>query len=315
MASVSRSTGSFALLGALAVLAGCAEDPDEALADDDLDGKRALHGWIVIERGESEGAVRTNVSAKFLQVGRAEIGIAQQLVKARPDVPPSGDCVAISSLEAPVASPSSLSVDLLDVGDVTLTIHEPATHETVIHEPETSRIVLAPRAFPNIGDLVSGVFYTSPDASLRLPMPADYEIGGTGSSVIDAFLVDVRSPEAPRDVRVDREAIDLVDTGEISNIVVRAGQDIELGWAAPADPSASLVYVDVRPDMGAAYRCTFPDGGGALLPAGLVSSSDREATLTLHRLTEHAATLRGAEDAHPATVVFDLSKSVRLTVR
>lgn len=293
-------------------LLACAEDPDDALADDDIEAKRALHGWVVVERGEADGAVRSNVSAKFLQVADGDVAIAQRLVGARPDVPASSECAPLKTFEEATLVSPSFAVDLIDVGDVTLAIQEP--------DAALTRVSLAPRAFPDIGDVVSGVFYTSPDAAIGLPVPADYEIGSSGSSLVDAFVIDARAPSAPRNVAIDHVSADATDAAEPTVIAVRAGRDIEITWASEAHDGSNLVYVDVRAEAhdgrpGSAHRCTFPDGGAAVLPAGLLSASDDTAMLTLHRLTERAAMMRGAEDAHPATVVFDLSKTVRLVVR
>lgn len=310
-----------ALLFGPALLAGCATDPDDSSPDDDAE-KRTVHGWVVVERAEGVDRVRTNVSAKFVHVADDDADAAKRLVGARPSIPASGECVALGELEDAAAlsdfTPGSTlpasSVELVDVGDVTLSIHE--------DDAMISRVVLAPRAFPDIADLVSGVFYTTPDASLGLRVPADYAIGGTGSFNVEAFEINVRAPEAPRGLIIAGKDIDAAadDDGPDADLVeVKRGLDIELAWAPGVD-TASLVYVDI---VGAqSHRCTFPDGGGAVLPAEVLTAADAVATINLHRLTERNVVVvlpAGAtgEDLAPqdATVVFDLSRSVRLDVR
>lgn len=312
----------FALLLAPALIAGCGDEPSEETGDDEAE-KRAVHGWVVVERDEADGAVRTSVSAKFIQVSRssgelasgdlasgelssAELSTAEELVGVRARVPASGDCVPLRSLEPGQMQASRLSIDLIDVGDVSLSIQEP-------EREVATKLSLAPRAFPDIGDLVSGVFYTSPDASTQLPVPADYEIEGSGAGGVDAFLIDVRAPEAPRGVTIAGRAVEAA-TGPLP---IDAAADIDLAWAAPAGSLSSLVYVDVRTDVeaGGGHRCTFPDGGGAVLPAGVVPSGAREATLTIHRLAERAVTMQATEEQHPAIVVFDLATTIRLAPR
>ncbi|MBK8942241.1 MAG: hypothetical protein IPM79_32710 [Polyangiaceae bacterium] len=303
-----------ALLFGPALLIGCAADPSEDTGDEDAE-RRPMHGWVVVERDEVDGSVRTSVSAKFLQLtpalgertsgllADAELAAAEELVGVRTRVPSSGDCVPLRTLEPSPMQVPRLSIDLVDVGDVTLSMQG------------STKLSLAPRAFPDIGDIVSGVFYTSPDAAARLLAPADYEIEATGAGAIDAFTIDVRAPEAPRKVVVAGRPLDDGSTAT----PIDAGSDIELAWAAPAPGESSLIYVDLRADAGEGgaqgHRCTFPDGGAAVLPVGMFPAGATNATLTLHRLAERAVTMRGAEERHPAIVVFDLATTVRLELR
>jgi hypothetical protein len=313
-----RLSALFSLVLGPALLAGCAPELPEDGSDDDPDAKRSLHAWVVLERVEADSRVRTNVSAKFLQIADADVPLALRLVGARPSIPASGDCVAIADLDADgrgMEEPGA-AIDLVDVGDVSLAV------------PDLfPRVTLAPRAFPDIGDFVSGVVYTSPDAAIGLPVPADYEIGSSGSSAIEPFMIDVRAPGAPTEVFVAGQALpsghELADDEREPNVLVRAGADIELAWAADSvtdrpsvdSGSEALIYVDIRGV--AAHRCTFPDRGAAVLPQDVLRQGDDEVTLSLHRLIERRAVVRGfpGEDAQEATVVFDFARAVRLTVR
>jgi hypothetical protein len=313
------------------LLAGCSPELPEDGSDEDLEAKRTLHAWVVLERVEADNRVRTNVSAKFLQIADADVPLALKLVGARPNVPESGDCVAIADLDAlslssdaapGLSDEPAAAIDLVDVGDVSLAV------PNLFGNTVTVPIRLAPRAFPDIGDFVSGVVYTSPDAAIGLPVPADYEIGGSGSTAVDAFLIDVRAPNAPSGVVVAGYALpDASDAdGSEPSLVVRAGADIELSWSADQDAGRSadepagegLVYVDIRGVT--AHRCTFPDRGAAVLPQDVLQEADQDVTLSLHRLVQRSALLRGSpavqlEDAQEATVVFDFARAVRLSVR
>lgn len=293
-------------------LVACATDPDDLLADEEAE-KRSLHGWVVVERDEGEGRVRTNVSAKFLQVADGDLSVAQRLIGSRPDVPASGDCVLLDSMEevATADARPAFPVDLVDVGDVSLAIHsvDPLGAE------DDSLVMLAPRAFPDIGDFVSGVVYTSPDATMGLPVAADYELGAKGSALVDSFVLEVRAPAAPHLVSIAGQSLD-----ESDQVEVTASSDIELGWDLPSQMRAgetSLVYVDIKGI--AAHRCTFPDGGGAVLPTGMLQAGER-ATIRVHRLAERIGTLRdesgeAEERLRDATIVFDLASTVQLSVR
>jgi len=312
-----------------ALAAACTgEVPDEGASDDDS-ATHSLESWIVVERVESDAgspAVRTNVSAKFVHVGENDLDMARRLVGAGPQIPAPGTCVELSSLEerSIPGSRSALSVDLVDVGDVSLAIQG---------EDDTTKMSLAPRAFPDIGDFVSGVFYTSPDAALGLPAPAAYRIGATGSPSMQGFDIDVLAPEAPSGLAVAGTTIDAAEEEAApATIEVAKGRDLELGWAASSrEATESLVYVDVRAG-GEAHRCTFADAGSAVLPGAMLSEADGEATVTVHRLTERVATIQWSEEpegqrrfgdgvpkvstdeAKEARVMFDFARVVRLSI-
>jgi hypothetical protein len=274
------------------LLVGCATQAIED-ADDEAEA-RPLEAWVVLERVDADGQVRTNVSAKFVQLTEGDRALAFKLVGVRPAVPAAGECVSLASLEEletiPVETAGSMSADLVDAGDVTLSVRS----------LDGSRdIKLSPRAFPDVGDLVSGVFYTSPDAEIALPPAARYALGASGSAIVDGFSVEVDAPKSP--------VIESVSD-------VSLGSDIHVKW--DAGPSDGMVYVDFR--GASTHRCTFPDTGEAALPREMLSAADRgEATLTLHRLVERALPVESndSSDAREATVLFDFARSVRLTVR
>jgi hypothetical protein len=266
------------------LLLGCATPSASEDADDDADA-RPLEAWVVLERVDADGQVRTNVSAKFVQLAEGDRALAFKLVGVRPAIPAVGECPA-------QAGP--MSADLVDAGDVTLSVRS---------GEGSQEIRLSPRAFPDVADLVSGVFYTSPDADMALPPAARYALVASGSAAVDSFSVEVDAPRSP-----------IVTS--VSDVVV--GSDIHLSWEAGSTESGDAsVYVDFR--GATTHRCTFADKGEALLPREMLSAADRgEATLTLHRLVERALPVEstdGSEDVREATVLFDFARSVRLTVR
>lgn len=309
--------------------AGCtAEVPDDGASDDEA--THSLESWIVVERVESDASgpgVRTNVSAKFVHVGENDLDLARRLVGAGPQVPAAGSCVDLASLEEPAipGSRSALSLDLIDVGDVSLAIHG---------GDDATTMSLAPRAFPDIGDFVSGVFYTSPDAALGLPAPGAYRIGATGSPSMQGFDIDVLAPEAPSGLVVAGSTVsDDDDDATPAVLDVAHGRDLELGWiASSSEATDSLVYVDIR-SGGQAHRCAFADAGSAVIPGAILSEVDGSATVTVHRLTERVASIQWSEEperrrrfgdgvpkvstdeAKEARVMFDFARVVRVSVR
>lgn len=328
----------FLKIGVAAVLfalAGCATEVDDlALADDDVSAegaaKRPAYGVVTVERTEGAGVSRASVSAKFMRVAQGDRQLAEDIVSARAVVPPPGECATLASLEGlgvtrlaaalegadgATALPQGFNVELLDVGDVSLVVHE-GNHAPLALLP------LAPRAFPDVGDFASGVFYTTPDATVPLPqLPgmSGYELTSSGASAVDAFLLDVGTiPERPSDISVDG-----VSLGDLDLAAVDPSRELMMGWRK-AD--AELIYVDVLGSAG--FRCSFTDAGSAVLPAGVLSEADRgaEVTLAVHRVTERLVQLRRSDDAGQgvtevdlegaeARVRFDLASAIRLSVK
>ena len=124
--------------------------------------------------------------------------LAERLVGSKLDWPVSSDPahpIPASGVCRPVGSPPPAAqgalgtIELVDVGDVTL-------------RAGAAVMPLAPRAFPDVGDLVSGMFYTSPDTASDLPAAATYTLEGTGAGLVDRFTVEAEAPPALEDVRI-----------------------------------------------------------------------------------------------------------------
>ncbi len=299
------------LAATVVALVGCtAEGPDDP-APDDEETKRQAFGVVTVERVQGDGLSRASVSAKFMRVAREQRAAAEALVGGDPLLPSPGECGSLAALEeASVLEPlpSGFSVELLDVGDVSLLLVEADGGRT--------QVALAPRAFPDVGDWASGVFYTTPEATLPAgssrgrPQAWDgYEIAGSGAASLDAFVIEVgEAPDLPEDLRIDAPL-------HAGRFVVSAKDDLALSWrrSSRGDVVPDVVYVDV---LGAdALRCAFPDTGSALLPAGVLSAADvgAEATVSVHRLSERLVRIASVDG--DARVRFDLASAVRVTVK
>ena len=140
-----------ALLGA-----GCSAP----VVDDITDASGGMtEGIVLVERAVSgDGATQTNVSAKFMRLSAgADIDLAERIVGTRLEIPAVGRCITMSPVDVAEKTPRLTSlgpIDLIDVGDVTVNIRTDARAEPMSSMP------LAARAFPDVGDLVSGVFWT-----------------------------------------------------------------------------------------------------------------------------------------------------------
>lgn len=276
----SAETRAFALLCALCAV-GCSapvvDDPADALGS-------TTEAILLVERVvTADGSTQTNVSAKFMRLApAADPELAERVVGSRLDLPPAGECALISSAQDNAQATAALSamgtlgpVELLDVGDLVV-----KTQDAVMP--------LAARAFPDAFGLVSGVVYTSRDAASDLPLPAKYELAGSGSSSFESFVVHVEAPAAPSDVRVG-------DSPLSDGLVLDAREAIVLRWSADlahvAPPSAEdLVYADLTAASGTTLRCAFSDEGRGEIPASLLKSQTlmkelpAQATLSLHRV-------------------------------
>lgn len=351
-----RSAPSLVLSLAAASAVGCANQaPDEASASD---ASSQLVALVSVEQLEAGGATRTNVSAKFVRVGDTDRDAIDRVIGGRPALPGVGECVPLRELDwaARSGEPRSLDgstdeartladllqkldgsrgfegvrggLELLDVGDVILRVHDASNAHG---DGDGADLWLAPRAFPDVGEVVSGVFYTSPDASRPIPVPARYAVSGTGSASADPFVLELSAPSAldeltldgaslPRTVQSAEPGLDLVQPEQ--GIVVRAGRDLVLAWSA-ATGASDLVYVDIG---GAEpHRCTFIDDGHAILPGGLLAAHDTdpaaqstELQLSVHRFRELREpvttneTRTANEEPSTALVRFDLARTVRL---
>ena len=148
----------------VAVAAGCSAP----VVDDVADASGAMtEGVVLVERTVAiDGAVQTNVSAKFMRLSTpADPDLAERVVGSKLDQPSVGACRRLAT-ETVIRKTRALNfgtIELIDVGDVTLRIGAAA-------------MPLAARAFPDVGDLVSGMFYTSRDATSDLPAAATYTL-------------------------------------------------------------------------------------------------------------------------------------------
>ena len=286
-------SASSVLLGAL----GCTA----AVADPTPDGGPSVttQALVRMDRAERDGKpVRTNFSAKFLRVPvAADSDDVERIVGSELDLPGVGECMTISADAASGAELTAFGpVELFDVGDVT------------IRTPSDS-IPLAARAFPDVGDRVSGMFYTSPDAASDLPAPGKYVIQTSGSPAIARFAVESDAPPRLADVTIDGHPL---------------AEGIELSDAAPLDvqwraggAKDDLVYVDITAENGFAARCSFDDRGAGTVPASLLRSGGfgempAVATLAVHRVRQGSFQVPGVDAGE---VRFDVSVVAGVTLQ
>lgn len=337
------------MIAAAAVAAGCAPASDrggdgapELRAEPEAASFR-IDGVVAVERVRTGEGAQTSVGAKFMRhsglvprgMGPSAKGAeaAERLVGSRLLLPASGECLSVTELEdvdatsldrgdgASSPDVGEAYVELIDVGDVALVTDLPITSgvDDVLGliGPEARQpylVRLAPRAFPDVGELVSGVFYTSPDLAAPLPAPGQYAIEGTGAALTSSFELQAEAPSEPTDVAIDGRDL-------ARGAVATALADVLVTWVPPeeragADREADRIYIDVQAHDGQVHRCTFEDSGSAIVPGALVTAPS--VAVAVHRLRETSSPLDAEavdDEAGRVLVRFDLAVVGRIDVR
>lgn len=267
---------------------------------------------VLVERTAVDGQfVQTNVSAKFMRLGaNADLDMAERFVGGSwLDLPPDGECrplgSSVSSFGGTDDSPalSGLgAVELLDVGDLSITA-------------ESTSMPLATRAFPDVGGLISGVFYTSRDARSDLPAPGRYVLESSGSTTLDKFSIGADAPGNPEAVRLG--AADLSE-----GVLLEEGAPTNLSWRISDQTTEGRkheddrVYVDFTAASGTGIRCTFKDLGEAVVPASVTTNKAWGAlpavvNVSVHRTRKGQFIAPGIDDAE---LRFDFSVVGKATI-
>lgn len=292
-----------ALLGAF--VGGCAAPvvDDEAASTTNY----TTQALVLVERTAGDGQfVQTNVSAKFMRLAaNADLDVAERVVGGSwLDLPPDGECRPLAAFagtdEAPALSGLG-AVELLDVGDLSITA-------------ESRSMPLATRAFPDVGGLISGVFYTSRDARSDLPAPGRYVLENSGSGVLEKFSIGADAPANPEAIRVG--SFDLNE-----NVVLEEGVATNFTWRVSDTNEGrkhddDRVYIDMTAANGAGIRCSYKDLGEGVLPANMAASKVWGAlpaaiTIAVHRTRKGSFTASGIDEAE---LRFDFSVVGKATV-
>jgi len=286
------------LLGSL----GCTATVVEAAADGGPG--TTTQAIVLVERMERDSkAAQTNLSAKFLRVPvAADPDAVERIIGSALELPSVGECLTVTESEVASADSSAVgSIELFDVGDVT--IQTPAGSFT-----------LAARAFPDVGDRVSGVFYTSPDAASDLPAPGKYILESSGSLPVDRFAIESEAPPAPAEVTLGGRPLS-------EGIELAEGEAIEVGWRASAalgeGSKDDVTYIEIVSENGVATRCAFDDRGRGTLPATLLHDAGfgrlpQAATLSIHRVRQGTFQVPGLDQGE---IRFDVSVIAGVTLR
>ncbi|MBK8257804.1 MAG: hypothetical protein IPK82_34690 [Polyangiaceae bacterium] len=240
---------------------------------------------------------RTSISAKFLRAPvSADADAIESLVGSDFELPAPGECSVVQDAD-PVGpeSPAAFAIELFDVGDVTI-------------RTRASAIPLAARAFPDVGDRVSGMFYTSPDTRGNLPAPGKYIVEGSGSQGVERFSVEADAPQVPSDISVN-------GTPLFDGVEWLGGTDLQLSWRV-GENKDDIAYVELITENGFTARCAFEDRGRGTVPASLIrgvvfGAAPVGATLAVHRVRQGTFQVPGIDLGE---VRFDVSVVSAITL-
>jgi hypothetical protein len=291
--------------------AGCSAPVVDAPVEDDARTSQAIHGAVGVERVFSltagQVSLRTRVSARFLRArGGIDLSTAEELVSsptrladASPRaLQPSRGCSWIDGNHgfAPArAKDRKGTVELVDVGEVTL-------------RTGAASVALAQRAFPDVGDVVSGVVYTSRDDKSDLPVGTGYSVETTGSARVPGLRAQLDAPVAPAPVAIG--GVEL--SGPAGRLELSSSEPLALTWEAGASASRDRIVVDIATDAGKRLRCAFDDRGGATIAANYLSPFEgSEVEISVHRHRHERVTANGIDGA---VIDFDFAVATRATV-
>jgi hypothetical protein len=295
-----------AALVSLLLATGCSAAVVGDGPGEDVDPTEAnAQGALVVERVAAGQELSTHVSARFVRVrGGIDHQTAEQVVGSASGLAPDaalGCAWQDGSTEEVPTGVSDGSIELLDVGDIVL-------------RAGTTVMPLAARAFPDVGDLISGVVYTSRDDSTDLPAAGSYAIDVAGSPFIEGFSLQVEAPSAPTGVQLAQLGVE-AQPFDAAELELTPGEDLNITWES--DNQDDRIYVELSPGdagsrgsaprgSGATLRCVFDDVGGALVPAAMMNfSPSSEIDITVHRYR--------STQFDAAVVDFDFGVATRVT--
>lgn len=204
---------------------------------------------------------------------------------------------------APEARPDELdlqnlgNLELLDAGEVSL---------------ETERTIarLAPRAFPTVSQIVSGVTYTTRDQSIApLPAALPYRVRTQGSALLPPLDLVANAPESLSHVTVS--GLPLEELRELP-----LGRPVDVTWLPSQQPATSdLVVIELRGEQTEhAIECAFRDDGGVgTVPAELTRELSGRGQLVVHRIRRVQGQFTSTSGVPGSTQIdfdFDVSRSI-----
>lgn len=226
------------------------------------------------------GAVVIHTTPRVTQVGLRDASVEGEQVQAE----------LVQADETAIVDPAALDGDAPSA---------PSALEVASAQATPVTISLAPRAFPGVSSLASGVMYTSRDREIPLPASAEYRVDIEGSTQVPAMSLHGVAPAYLRHVTVGGMPLEQVES-------LSSGSPIDLTW--DIGHAADMVVVDVTNplDGRTVLRCSYSDAAGAgtvpwVAPLADLVLDSPKAELHVHRVRlVEAATGESAPGANTA---------------
>ena len=253
------------------VAAACTDQPSSDSADAE---SSELHAFVTIERWSDAldgNAKRVLAEVRFAKTQRSvEPALVGKLLGNTIDVPNAGQCerLGVTKDDPAVALHALPPIELLDAGGVEL--------ESV----DGPRVALAERAYPDVAHLVSGVVYTSRQASTELGATGPVRLVVNGSSDVVPFSAWVDVPDP-----LDNVLVSGAPLGEF--LADDFASDLEISWSGGGDDTVMVEVEPVGAVGGTRWRCTAVSGQAhVVVPASAFGPAG--AFVALHRVVDRS---------------------------
>jgi hypothetical protein len=271
---------SLSLVGAFLVAAALGSCTGQDLAPHGSPSPRDVSRGIItasleryIESGSDEPYEQFGFTGAFVRHASEEGSIADALLGSR--VPEPDLMLDTCSLPAPVldgsrsdAPEGRTSIELLDVGDLSLSIGE-------MKKPVPTR------TFPDLLKVIVGVIYAADETQDIVYRPGEtYSVRSTGSDAVAPFEVVLQAPDDMADLKVDGLA-----PGEQTPFVQR-GKSLGLTWE-PGGYGDEVIVTLTWTGMGTPWSlvCRARDDGMFVVPPEVTAALPDHLTTTDESMT------------------------------
>lgn len=264
--------------GALGCTGG---DGIDAGSSAEVAGLSGSLGVISIERGVDELTPELispggEIGAAFARYRGVEGSAVLELlgrVRAAADL---DTCAQLETDSVGIADPLA-EVDLLDAGALSMAV-------------AGDEVTIGARTFPELGSLVSGMFYAE-DSPLPLSRADidEYRITASGGPELPSFEVVAVGPPGVTDWTLDRVA-------DSESMVLRRGQETNVSWSA--GDLRDRIELDIMAGA-TAITCVMRDDGFFRLPADVTTmlEADPDARMVVRRTRAQAFDASGIDVA------------------